>query len=105
MIDTWLDGLTPRMVRRWAVRTLIASAPVAVLAFITHAAGFEPFNGHGTMQMIYAGGMFVTCTGVVVAALATCHLKISAAFAHGYRMAQLQETFEDEPRRSLHVVE
>ena len=105
MIDKWLDSLTPRIVRRWAVRTLIVAGPVAVAAFFIHALGFRPFNGDGTLQMIYSGGMFVGCTAFVVAAFATCHMKIAAAFGHGYRMAQMHERDFAEERPKLHVVD
>lgn len=105
MIDTWLDSLTPRIVRRWAIRVLFISAPAAVIAFVLHAAGLHPAHRGDTLMMSYAGAMFVAFTSVTVAALATCHMRVAGAFTAGYRAGMVNERFEEETRPVLTVVE
>lgn len=105
MIDAWLDSLTPRIVRRWAVRVLFAATPVAPLAFIASMVGLFPEGHEATMLMTFFGGLVVAAVSVTVAALATCHMRISGAFGAGYRAGMVSERFEEETRPVLTVVE
>ena len=106
MIDTWLDSLTPRTVRRWAVRALIGATPVTVAAFIARAAGLFPEGHEATMLMTFLGGLVVAAVSVTVAVMATIHMRVALAFTAGFRAGQLGDRFEDMPSaRRLTVVE
>lgn len=90
MMDRWLDRLTPHTVRRWAVRTALASGPMAALLMVVWLMDADPL-WHGIRPtaylMLWLACLLTCCTSVIVAVGAALQLAISKAFGHGYRRA------------------
>lgn len=111
MIDRWLDSLTPRIVRRWAIRVLLVTGPMPIALLAACALQIIPWRTERPLLlvMLYALALLTVATAVMVAVSATLHLTVAKAFSHGYRRA-LRDVQDDnmpapQPRRGLTLVE
>jgi hypothetical protein len=102
-----MPDTTPKRTHQWAVRTLYVLAPATVVALVAYLSGWWLTGEHA--RVLFQGLLMLTCTCIIVAAVAAGQLAIANAFRAGYltglELGKAEQAAADEAReRRLRLV-
>lgn len=101
-----LSNSTPRQLLRWSLTAFYVAAPLTGLhlAVVAWAPSVHAERPH-LMMMAYLLSLAAVVGSLVIAALASCHMAVSRAFAAGVRAGQDMAVTGTEPPPTLRAVQ